>query len=110
MTKFLLAYTATASAAEEMQNGDPAGAQEEMDKWTAWAARCGEHLVDFGTPLGHAQTVSIAGAGPASASAIITGYSLLEADSMDAAVALLAGHPYFATPGYAIHAYESMPM
>jgi len=108
MTKFLLTYTASTSAAEQMQNSDPASAQAEMDAWTAWGKRCGAHLVDFGAQLGSAQTVSSAGVSPGTGN--ITGYSLLEADSMDAAVALLDGHPYFADPGCAIDVHESLPM
>lgn len=108
MTKFLLTYTASRAAAEPMPNSDPASAKAEMDAWTAWAERCGARLVDFGTPLGNGQTVTGAGAGPSTGS--ITGYSLVEADSMDEAVALLDGHPFFADPGAAIDVYESMPM
>jgi hypothetical protein len=108
MTKFLLTYTTSTVATEPMTSSNPESAQTEMDAWNAWAARCGAHLIDFGAPLGNGQTVTGAGAGPSSGG--VTGYSLVGADSMDEAVALLDGHPFFADPGAAIDVYESLPM
>ena len=71
-----------------------------MAAWGAWMGSIGEALTDPGNAFGTSTTVQSdgsttddGGANPA------TGYSLLEADSLDAAVALAATCPILAAGG-----------
>ena len=75
----------------------------------AWAAKCGDGLVDLGTPLGGGQKLSKSGSSPSDKSVI--GYSILQAEDIEGAKALLAGHPHLEwTDGCEIEVHESMPL
>ena len=76
-----------------------AARQQAMAAFGAWAAGAGQALVDPGAPLGSPVTVSSAGASPGPASGPVGGYSILEAADSDAAVALLADHPFIGRGG-----------
>jgi hypothetical protein len=58
-----------------------------MEDWQRWAAKAGDAIVDLGSPLGAAASVGSGSAGSVDNRA--TGYSILEAESMDAMTALL---------------------
>ena len=64
-----------------------------MQAWTDWFAVLGDALIDGGNPVSQVKTiasngfVSDSGANPSS------GYSIIKADSLDAAVALAKGCP-----------------
>jgi hypothetical protein len=94
MTSFLVTYHGGG-----MPEGEEARKQAMAD-FGAWVGRVGKALTDPGAPLGPAMTVSAGGAvragaadGPAS------GYSVLRADDMDSAVALVLDHPFVARGG-----------
>src|ERR1700730_18532596 len=102
MAKYLVVYRAPTSAREMMANATPEQTQAGMDAWMAWAHRCGDALVDLGSPLGDAIHV-----GAASAAGDIAGFSIIQADSAEAMRGMLDGHPHLMTPGAAsIDAYE----
>ena len=87
---------------EEMKKG--------MEPWVAWAARCGDKLVDMGTPLAGGQRLLPDGATDAS-SREVCGYSVLQAEDMEEARALLQDHPHLGwTGGCEIEVHESMPL
>jgi len=52
VTKFLVLYKSSATAAEQMAASDPAAAQEAMGLWMAWMEKAGPAIVDGGSPLG----------------------------------------------------------
>ena len=107
MTKFTVLYRAPAEAQEKMAGASPEEMKKGMEPWMAWAQRCGDGLVDMGTPLGNGQSVTPDGASPSGQD--VVGYSVLQAESMDAAVAMLEGHPHLGwTDGCAIEVYESL--
>ena len=73
----------------------------------AWAAKCGSALVDFGTPLGGGQKLSKSGSSPTDNN--VVGYSILQAEDMEGAKALLQGHPHLDwANGCEIEVHESM--
>ncbi len=75
----------------------------------AWAKKCGDSLVEFGTPLVDGQKVIKSGSSPSDRD--VTGYSILQADSMDDAKALVEGHPHLGwADGCEIEIHESKPM
>jgi hypothetical protein len=108
MTKFLVLYRASTTAAEQMASGTPEQAQAGMDAWMAWAQKAGDSIVDLGVPL-EARSHLEAGSTGASANAA-SGYSIVEADSAEAAADLLAGHPHLTVPGNTIDVLEFLPI
>src|SRR5688572_2889685 len=106
MTKYLLLYRAPVSATEQMANATPESAQAGMDAWMTWAGKAGSAIVDMGSPVAPATSV---GAKRAPGD-FIGGYSILEANSLDALKALLEGHPHLQLDGAAIEVHEFMPI
>jgi hypothetical protein len=106
MTKFLLLYRAPVSATDQMAAASADDAQSGMDAWMAWAGKAGDAIVDLGSPVAPATTV---GADRAPGD-FIGGYSILEAESVDALEALLDGHPHLQLEGAAIEAHEFLPL
>ena len=109
MTKYLVLYKSTATAAEQMAvaQTDPAAATAAMEMWNQWAARVGDALVDIGTPLNDVASVPDGSGG---GGLHIGGYSILQADSAAAATGLLTGHPHFHAPGASIEVLEHLAM
>ena len=87
MAKYLLSYHGEGGMPET---------EEEMNRlmaaWGAWFESLGESLADGGNPIGAASTIRADGAVSATGQGI-TGYSLISAESMDAAVAAAKGCP-----------------
>jgi hypothetical protein len=106
MSKFVVIYAAPESAEATMENNDPAAAAEGMKAWMDWAGRAGQHLTDMGAPLGNGREISPSGTSDAGAG--VGGYSILEADDMDQALALMDGHPHLMMPGASIRVYEAL--
>lgn len=106
MTKYLLLYRSSVSAEDQMSGATPEQAQAGMDAWMAWGRQAGPAITDMGSPT---QTVATVGEGPA-ASGYIGGYSLMEAESIEALTALLDGHPHLMMPGNAIEVCELLAM
>lgn len=97
MAKFLYLYF----------GGSPPKSPEEgkkvMDAWMAWFGKVGSKMVDGGAPLGPRKTI-----GKSSPSGA-TGYSIIDAASLDEAVKLTDGHPHLASGG-TIEVCETMPV
>ena len=109
MKKYVVIYYAPASAVAETASFSPEQMQEGMKLWMEWAAKIGEGLADFGTPLGGGQKLSKSGSSPSDKDVI--GYSILQAENMEGAKALLQGHPHLEwAAGCEIEVYESMPV
>jgi len=68
----------------------------------------GAAIVDLGAPLDKSTTVAGGAATPGRTT--ITGYTLLQAGSIEEAVALIKGHPHFYAPGSSVEILESVPM
>jgi hypothetical protein len=65
-----------------------------MAKWQQWAKDLGAAAVNPGTPLGKAKLVSSKGVSDEEAGKGMSGYTVVEAADMDAAVAMAKGCPY----------------
>ena len=105
MTQFVLLYTGGSQPESE-----EAGAQA-MQEWGAWMGSLGEALVNGGNPF-TPQVKSIhadgnVAAGPAGTMA--TGYSIVDADSLETAVELAKGCPHWRHGGQ-ISVYETVQM
>ncbi len=109
MKKFVVIYHAPVSATEQMANATPEDMKKGMEPWMAWAERCGDGLVDIGSPLGNGLTVTDSGSSPSDKG--VAGYSILQADSMEGALALLQGHPHLGwAEGCEIEVHECLPL
>ena len=64
-----------------------------MESWNAWFASLGDAVVDGGNPVGQVRTIGNNGTVSNGALNPATGYSVIKADSLDAAVALAKGCP-----------------
>jgi|SRR5579885_2761001 len=106
MKKFLVLYLARTSAAEMMSNSSPEEMKSGLDAWSNWAEKCGAALVDIGAPLGGAMAL---GTGP-SAGANINGFSIIQAESLDAATDLMKDHPHLKMSDGAIELRELLIM
>ena len=65
-----------------------------MANWQAWAAAIGDAWVNPGNPFGKAKTVSSRGVSDDARSDRCTGFSIVKADSMDAAVEMAKACPH----------------
>ncbi len=88
MAKYLLAYRGGG-----MPEGEAAQAQV-MAAWEAWFTKLGPATADQGNPVGHARTIGADGS--VRDGGTLSGYSIISADSLDAAVALAKGCPVLA--------------
>ena len=65
-----------------------------MTKWRAWADGLGDALVNPGYPMGKPKTVSSRGVSDGGGSNRLTGFSVVKAGSMDAALKMAKGCPH----------------
>jgi hypothetical protein len=93
MADYLLAYHGGATPETEEE-----GAQV-MAAWGAWFESLGSAVVAGGDPTGAAKTVSTDGVSDGGGANPVTGYSIVSADSLDAAAELVKGCPVLAVGG-----------
>src|ERR1700730_19303574 len=89
MSKFLFLYR---GPAPPMEDFTPEQTAEQMQAWGAWMGKLGSALVDAGAPFGARTTVSDNGSSPAPSDQ--NGYSIVEADSLEAARAFTDRQPF----------------
>ena len=103
MAKYVLTYHGEGGMPETGEE-----VNQVMAAWGAWFEQLGAAVVDGGNPFGAASTISPDGSvstqGPG-----LSGYSVIEADSMDAAVALAQGCPVLSN-GHNVGVSEAMDM
>ena len=104
MTKYLLNYHGGGMPET------PAEGEKVMKAWNDWMGVLSKSLVDGGNPTGPSKTIAANGkvsdGGGVNPS---TGYSILEAKSLDEAVKLSKGCPIFISGG-SVEVSELMPM
>ena len=95
MAKFMVIYTGGMG-----MGASPEDQQRIMDAWGVWFGRMGTAILDGGAPFGESKHVAGSGIadGPLSENPP-TGYTLIEADSLDAAAAACSEHPHLAGGG-----------
>ncbi len=109
MKKFLVLYMASPASIDEMiKNTTPEQRQAGMDAWTEWMNAHKDVLADMGTPVGKNKRVTEDGASDVRND--VCGYSLVNAESYDAAVALFDDSPHFQIKGGYIEILECLTM
>jgi hypothetical protein len=63
-------------------------------EWRAWVCGLGHVVVNPGTPLGKSKTLSSSGISDGGGSNPLSGFSILKADSMNAALEMAKGCPH----------------
>ena len=101
MTSFLLTYYGGGMPESEAEQA------QVMQAWTAWFEALGDAVVDAGNPTSHSRAISPDGS-VMDATSAPTGYSIIKADSLDAAVAASKRCPVLAG-GAAIVVSEIFP-
>jgi hypothetical protein len=110
MSKFVFIYHAPMTPAEAAPPS-PEEMAAVMGQWNAWGAKVGDGLIDFGTPLANGVRVSPGGT-TAPSRREVAGYSIIEADNLDAAVELAKQHPHLNMPGgceIEVHEAQQIP-
>ncbi len=87
MPKFMLVYHG-GSTPESPEEGEKV-----MAKWMAWLQGMGDAVVDGGNPVGVSKTVLAGSVEDNGGSNPVSGYSMVQADSIDAACELAKGCP-----------------
>jgi hypothetical protein len=77
----------------------PEAREQMMAAFGAWVASVGDHMIDPGAPLGQSKSVSAEGVSDDGPGAHVSGYSLIKADDLDMAVALVKSHPFVSRGG-----------
>ena len=72
----------------------PEEGAEHMAKWKAWLGNLGDAVVNPGTPLGKSKTVSSDGVSDDGGPNSLTGFSIVNANSMDAALEMAKACPF----------------
>ncbi|MDP9026717.1 MAG: hypothetical protein M3N46_04070 [Actinomycetota bacterium] len=98
MSKFVLLY----------QGGtmpqSPEEGEKVMSDWMAWFGAAGPAIVDPGNSFGAESAVGV-GSSPSG----VNGYTIVEADSLDAVSGMLGDHPHLAAGGrIEVHATNEM--
>jgi hypothetical protein len=101
MAKYLLAYHGGSNPESEEE-----GARV-MAAWTSWFERLGAAVIDGGDPVGATMTLAADGSTREGATDPVTGYSLVEAPDMAAAIELARGCPILEDPSGSIEICET---
>ena len=115
MKKFMAVYTGDpqaianyrkrfASEAERKANDE-----QGMEAWQKWVARHGKAIVDPGAPLGRTKRVTKDGI--ADIRNNLAAYTIVEAESQEAAAEIFLNHPHFTIfPGDGVEIMECLPI
>jgi len=99
MAKYLLVYI----------GGDQPGPEDDgeaiMTAWTTWFSTIGDAVVDPGNPVGASGAIASDGS-VTTATSGVGGYSVVSADSLDAALEIAKGCPHLAANG-SVEVYET---
>lgn len=113
MKQFLAVYLGTpasmarwnALSEDQRREREAAG----MKAWGEWVEAHRQSIVEIGSPLG--KTKRISAQGIVDTRNELTAYTVVQAESSDAAAKLFEGHPHFTIfPGDAIEVVECLPL
>ena len=105
MTNFLLAY----SGGSDMAQASTEEQKSAMHAWGAWFDTIGAAVTDSGNPFGASTTLSADGSSTGAGPSGLTGYSILAAESLQAAADLAKGCPLLSVGG-TVEVYEIVPV
>lgn len=100
MSKFVYIFTGSTMAPT------PEEQEKAMQQWGAWFGTIGSALLEEGNPFGASATVSATGVTPGAPAG---GYTIIDADSLEAATDKAKGCPVLAAGGN-VEVYEALQM
>ena len=108
MKKYLVVYHAPPAFTEKMRAMNQDEMMAEMGRWQTWMEEIGDGMLDGGNPLFGGQKVMKSSTDNSTRE--VTGYSMIQAASMEDAVKLLDGHPHLAMDdSCSIEIHEAAP-
>lgn len=113
MKKFLAIYTGTPAAMEQWRSLDAATRQQReaagMQAWSQWVTTHSAAILDHGAPLG--KTKRAAANGLTDIRNNMAAYTVVQAESHEAAARLFLDHPHFTLfPGESVEIMECLPL
>jgi hypothetical protein len=115
MKTFLAIYTGTTTARERsgwdtLSDADRAKREQEgMKAWMAWGEKHKAAIVENGAPLG--KTKRIGAGGISDIRNAMAAYTVVQAESHEAAAKLFENHPHFTIfPGDSVEIMECLPI
>ena len=115
MKKFMAVFTGTPAAFEAYQRKFPdpekrkAHERKGMEAWMKWGKAHEKSIVEDGAPLGKTKRVSKEGV--ADVRNNLAAFTLVEAESHEAAAKMFLDHPHFTIfPGDGVEIMECLPM
>lgn len=105
MAKYLLIYHGGGDMPQT-----PEAQEAVMNDWVGWLGGLGAAVVDGGNPIARAWTMSSDGTVEGGGSNPATGYGLLEAENMDAALLMAKGCPHLKEADGTIELCEILEM
>ena len=113
MKKFIAVYLGTSSALEKWKAMDEETRKQKekqgVEAWRQWAMDNAKSIVDMGNPLGKTKRISAQGISDTRND--LTAYTIVQADSYEAAARLFENHPHFTIfPGESVEVMECLPI
>jgi hypothetical protein len=113
MKKYMAVFTGSPDAMAGWQALDATERQrreaEGMQAWKRWVEDNAQAIVDNGAPLGKTKRVTKDGIGDTRNN--LAAYTVVQAESQEAAARLFEGHPHFTIfPGDGVEIMECLPM
>jgi leucyl aminopeptidase (aminopeptidase T) len=113
MKHYLAIFTGSPASMDAWNSMDAAQREAKekagMAAWKAWAEKNQAAIVDHGAPLG--KTKQVTSKGIADIRNNIGAYTVVQADSQEAAAKLFQNHPHFTMfPGEGVEVMECLPM
>jgi hypothetical protein len=110
MKKFVVLFNAKPEDLEKMmKTSTPEQQKKGMEMWMKWMDAHKASMVDGGAPLGKTKRVDAKGASDMKNA--IGGYSIIQAESADAATKMFGkDHPHLQMPGAWVEIIEVMPV
>jgi len=103
MPKFILAY----HGKPDIQSKEQGAAH--MQNWKKWSQGLGDAVVDPGMPAGASMTISKDGVADGGGANPLTGITIIQAETMEAAIYLTKGCPHLSGTG-TIEVAQAMEM
>jgi hypothetical protein len=113
MNKYLVLYRSEAAksgmtVSAMFASSTPEQMAAGMAAWRAWYEGCGSAVIDLGAPLDKSNTMAEGSVNPGKTA--ITGYTFIQAASVEEAAKLMKEHPHFHMPGSSVQILECLPM